>query len=395
MRNQAHRIVPYPGGMPTLAPIATVLVDEAHAQAWTIRPDVAARHPALATPRTPPTPTRPTRLRRRGFAVDAHAEGPLTDDALAGTDVLVLAPRLGPALGARRARRLAAARPTPSSTRSSASSPRGGGLLVLGECEQDKYGNRLNDLLGRFGFHLGNDTVSDYVAHHQAPALGPGRPRARVPRRAARACFYRAGVLDALPDGARVLARAAATSSAPGAPLLAVADHGAGRVVVLADSDLFGDDCLGEFDHEALLDELVHWAARHAFAHEDAPVPSDAAADPALDAPARGDRRAAPAPAARRRARARGRPRPGRRPRRPDGRGDRGARRALRAPGRPPRGRRSATCAAGRPAASGSPTSRPRSSASAPTSTASTASSTSSSSRCTSRTARATGSSRP
>ena len=208
----------------------------------------------------------------------AHAEGPLTDAALEGADVLVLAHGSDP----RWERVVPGGSPQLTDAELDAVErfvARGGGLLVLGECEQEKYGTRLNDLLGRFGFRLGNDTVSDYVAHHQAPhwVLADLEPLPRVQA----ACFYRAGVVDAQPEGARVLARAAATASAPGAALLAVAEHGEGRIVVLADSDLFGDDCLGEFDHEALLDELVHWAARHAFAHEPAAVRSDAAADPA------------------------------------------------------------------------------------------------------------------
>ena len=41
----------------------------------------------------------------------------------------------------------------------------------------------------------------------------------------------------------------------------AVAERGAGRVVVAADSDLFGDDCIGDLDHEELWANLVTWAA--------------------------------------------------------------------------------------------------------------------------------------
>ena len=78
------------------------------------------------------------------------------------------------------------------------------------------------------------------------------------------ACFYRAGRLE-LRNGARPLARASATASTPGATLLAAAEHGAGRVVVAADSDLFGDDCLAQHDHADLWLNLVHWAAGSAF----------------------------------------------------------------------------------------------------------------------------------
>jgi hypothetical protein len=59
-----------------------------------------------------------------------------------------------------------------------------------------------------------------------------------------------------------VLARTHATASVPGAPLLVAARHGAGRVVVLGDSDLFGDDCLDELDHRALWLNLCYWVAQ-------------------------------------------------------------------------------------------------------------------------------------
>jgi hypothetical protein len=42
----------------------------------------------------------------------------------------------------------------------------GGGLVVLGETEEDKYGANLNALVGRFGVSVTNATVSDYEAHH-------------------------------------------------------------------------------------------------------------------------------------------------------------------------------------------------------------------------------------
>jgi hypothetical protein len=52
-------------------------------------------------------------------------------------------------------------------------------------------------------------------------------------------------------------------------------------VVVLADSDLFGDDCIGDLDHEALWVNLAYWAAEPSFGRAEAPVESAAAADPA------------------------------------------------------------------------------------------------------------------
>src|SRR4051795_1456092 len=76
--------------MSARSPIARVLFDEAHGEAWTIRPEIARRiqpsHPedssyALAA----------EALRARDLDVTAHLTGPLDAAALARADVLVLA----------------------------------------------------------------------------------------------------------------------------------------------------------------------------------------------------------------------------------------------------------------------------------------------------------------
>jgi len=270
--------------MPQLAPIARVLVDEAHGQAWTTRREVAAQiqpsHPADSS-----LADAADALRRRGFGVHAHVAGPLTDAALRDADVLILPHASDP----RWERVVPGGQPALADAEIDAVErfvTAGGGLIVLGECEQDKYANRFNDLLARLRFHLASETVSDYERHHAAPHwiladLDAAGARDGVLSRVRAACFYRATVIDRLPAGARVLARAGLASSAPGGALVAIAEHGEGRVAVLGDSDLFGDDCLRDFDHEALLGDLVHWAARFRFAHAPAPRASAAAQDPA------------------------------------------------------------------------------------------------------------------
>jgi hypothetical protein len=144
---------------------------------------------------------------------------------------------------------------------------RGGGLIVLGETEQDKYGNNLNELLSRFGVHLENDTVQDYEHHLGAPSWirsslqdGGRGLEGDLLARVGSACLYRATTIS-VANGARVLARTSSGASTPGAPVIVASAHGAGRVAVLADSDLFGDDCLGELGHRALWLNLVYWAA--------------------------------------------------------------------------------------------------------------------------------------
>ena len=262
---------------------ARILFDEAHAEAWTIRADVAGAmqpaHPADAS-----YALAAQALGARDFAVAAHKAGPLDARALAGADVLVIAhpsepayertvpggsPRLAPEELDAIERWVAA----------------GGGLIVLGETEQDKYGNNLNELVGRFGLKIEHDTIQDYEHHRLAPSWvladlpeGGRGLEADLLARVSELCFYRATTVAG--ERARVLARTSATASTPRAPLVAATAHGAGRVVVLGDSDLFGDDCIADLDHEALLVNLAYWAAGPAFATALERPSSPALADP-------------------------------------------------------------------------------------------------------------------
>jgi len=269
-------------------PIATVLFDEAHGEAWTIRPDVA-RAMAPSHPEDSSFALAADVLRARDLAVVAHVAGALDDAALGAADVLVLA---HPSDG-RWERTVPGGTPLLSDGELDAIERfvrDGGGLIVLGEEEQDKYANNLNVLLDRFGIQIANDAVSDYEHHDGAPhwvlaelLAGHDDPARRdgvdLLARVHSACFYRAGRLE-LRNGARALARSSAAASTPRATLLATAEHGAGRVVVAADSDLFGDDCLALHDHEDLWCNLVAWAAGGAFRRPAAVRASAAFEDP-------------------------------------------------------------------------------------------------------------------
>jgi hypothetical protein len=265
-------------------PIATVLFDEAHGEAWTIRPDVA-RAIQPSHPQDSSYALAAAALRARDLSAVAHREGPLDADALRDADVLVLAHPSDPHWE----RTVPGGSPLLSDAELDAIESfvrAGGGLIVLGEEEHDKYANNLNALVERFGIRIANDALSDYAHHDRAPhwVLGELASGTRVGgvdllARVGSACFYRAGRLE-LRNGAAELARASATASTPGATLLAATEHGSGRVVVAADSDLFGDDCLAQHDHEALWCNLVHWAAGGAFSRATAPRASAARADP-------------------------------------------------------------------------------------------------------------------
>ena len=267
--------------MPVRPASARILFDEAHSQAWTVRPELA-RAIQPSHPEDSSYALAAEALRRRDFEVAVHAQGSLTGAVLESADVLVLAHPSDPAWE----------RTVPGGTPRLAAEElaaveafvhAGGGLIVLGESEQAKYGDNLNELIARFGVRIANDTVSDYARRGSAPhwiLADLVHPEGGVDllARVHGACFYRAGTLE-VEDGARVLARTSATASTPEASLAAAVEHGEGRVVVLADSDLFGDDCLGELDHEELWLNLVHWAAGAAFRR----------AAPAAAAPAKED----------------------------------------------------------------------------------------------------------
>ncbi len=257
--------------MPTHPKTARVLFDEAHSEAWTIDSE-RARDMQPAHPADSSLARAAQALAERDFAVAAHGAGDLDPAALAGADVLVLAHPSDPKWEAT----TGSGSPRLSAAEIEAIErfvDDGGGLIVLGETEQEKYGNNLNELLARFGVQVANATVQDYEHHVNAPSWvlaeldRPERPTpgADLLARVETVCFYRTGTLETR-NGARAIARTHASASIPGAPLAAVTEHGAGRVAVLADSDLFGDDCIGELDHEALWLNLVYWAAGHAFA---------------------------------------------------------------------------------------------------------------------------------
>ena len=260
---------------------ASILFDESHGEAWTIEPDRAAamrpERPADAS-----FARAAALLAADGYSPRSHHAGELGDEVLADVGVLVIAhpsdARFEHTVGGSpvfTAREIAAVERFVGA---------GGGLVVLGETEHDKYGTNLNELLASFGISIVNETVYDYESHTQVASWVRAAPSPAGPAgllsRVDETCFYRAGTLE-LSSGARAVLATSSAAAPPGRPLAAIADHGRGRVVVLSDSDLFGDDCIGEHDHEELWRNLVTWAALPHLASELAPVESPLVADPA------------------------------------------------------------------------------------------------------------------
>ncbi len=243
-----------------------MIFDEAHSEAWTIRPHVASEmqpvHPGDAS-----YARAAGLLAGHGFEVAPNTELPLAPELLEECDLLVIAHPSD----AQWERTTGVGSPQLAREELDAVERYvrgGGGLLVLGETEHDKYGNNLNALLDRFGLRLRSDTVQDYEHCDGAPtwiyaelADGGRGSGGDLLAGVGRACFYRATTIDSR-NGSRVLARTHRSASVPAAPLMVASEHGDGRVVVLADSDLFGDDCIGALDHEALWLNIANWASR-------------------------------------------------------------------------------------------------------------------------------------
>jgi hypothetical protein len=168
----------------------------------------------------------------------------------------------------------------------------GGGLVILAETEQPKYGNNFADLAARFGIAIDNTTVQDPAhAFKDVPTwvladLVRG-PKHDLTARVSQACFYRAGALHGIAASdvlaLETVARTSDSADPARAGLVMSSTLTAGRVVVTSDSDLFGDDSITDLDHRQLWLNLVTWAAggRAALTHDADAVPTWVAEDAA------------------------------------------------------------------------------------------------------------------
>ena len=249
--------------------IGRILFDESHRAAWTIRPEVAA----MMNPQNPADAgyVRAASLASNaGFVIHPHTVGLLSQDSLNGVDVVVLPHGADDAWEAT----TGIGNPALTSVELDALEAfvrNGGGLIIFGETEQPKYANSQAELARRFGIEIVNATVQDSVHCHKDVAtwvIGQAQvsPIVDVLAGSTQACFYRAGSLQAIEssvDVTDVLVRSSSEATPAHAPLIMSSHAGAGRVIVLADSDLFGDDSIAEFDHEKLWINLLTWAATH------------------------------------------------------------------------------------------------------------------------------------
>ena len=242
-----------------------ILIDQSHSQAWAIDLEQAARmNPA--NPADASYANFKELAEAAGFEVQAHTTGVISDSSLQGFDVLVLphaataewehtigfgSPLLEPS-------EIAAIHQFVAN---------GGGLLVLGENEQAKYGNNFNELIKNFGIKLTNETVQDPSQNFNDVASWPKPEFPTLLLSDFRfmvheVVLYRSGTLELAPDfSGEVFLRTSESALPAQAAVAAAARFGAGQLVVFADSDIFGDDSINNLDNSKLLLNVLGFLA--------------------------------------------------------------------------------------------------------------------------------------
>lgn len=260
--------------IPSQRKVVRMMFDEAHSESWSIDPEQAARmNPDY--PENSCYARAAADLAERDFIVSRNADHPLDAALLAEVDVLALLHPCDPRW----------------EKTTSSNSPRlsegevadvqafvrgGGSLLVITEYEHEKYGDNLNELLAPFGIEIINTTVVDRSrCLHTNPAWVLGKPSgefAALAHGVEQACFYQSGACRILPgtnncgEEASIAWRASGQANPPDAGLIAAVRCGEGRMVVVADSLLFGEEFFGELDHRALWRNVCYWLSEPAFA---------------------------------------------------------------------------------------------------------------------------------
>ncbi len=241
------------------------LADEFHSESWSLSAQRAAEF-AGEDPQSSSYSRAAEALEERDFSAARNRDMPLSAKLLAGADVLALLHPCDP-----RWERTTSDGPPALAPEEIAAVlawvRAGGGLLVVTEYEHDKYGDNLNELLAPAGLRIENTRVFDRTAcvpgnpewFLASPA--PGSPLGHL---ASRACFYRAGSCS-VSGGAQAAWHASPQAHPANACVIACAEFGAGRIVVVTDSLLFGDEHIGEHDHLQLWLNITHWLAAPAF----------------------------------------------------------------------------------------------------------------------------------
>jgi len=246
--------------------LARVTFDESHRPAWSTRPEIAEQINA-GNPLDAGYVAAAKALKADGFDVAVHTDGSI-ESSLSTSKVFVALHSSKDEFES--TTRVGSPNYSPEEIDALVTFvENGGGLIVFAETEQLKYGNSAGEIAERFGIKVLNVTAQDPQSNFKDVAtwvLGDLLPATshNLVAGVGQACFYRAGALEISPavqDRSYVIARTSASATPAAAPLLVVQTHGRGRVVVVADSDLFGDDSINDLDHMTLWRNLVTWVA--------------------------------------------------------------------------------------------------------------------------------------
>ena len=252
-----------------------VLFDESHSESWSISAE-RAREMEPERPANSSYAQAAAALAACDFIVSRNIGEPLSAERLEDIDVLVLPHPCDPRW------ERTTAQGSPALTEAEIAAVQafvqsGGGLLVITEYEHAKYGDNLNELLAPTGLKIENGTAFDRSAClHDNPEWLFAQPVADSPlaHQVGQACFYRAGWCMSA-DPSALAWKTSHLANPPNAGLVATAQLGSGRVVVVTDSMLFGDERLGEFDHLPLWLNLHYWLATPAAQLSRVPAPED------------------------------------------------------------------------------------------------------------------------
>lgn len=250
--------------------LVRALFDETHSESWSISRERANQiNPDF--PEQSSYQKAADLLSSREFVLERNTEKELSSDLLKNCDVLALFHPCDP----RWEKTVSNGTPQLNGGEIKAIQDfvnEGGGLLVITEYEHEKYGDNLNELLKPFGLEIENTTVLDKQhCHHTNPAwvLAEASDQSLVEPLGFQikdVCFYQAGSCKATGGKAQVIWRSSEKSSPPKSGLMAVAEFGKGRVVLLTDSLLFGDEHIEELSHQQLWLNVNYWLGKPAFA---------------------------------------------------------------------------------------------------------------------------------
>jgi hypothetical protein len=245
--------------------LSRILIDQSHSQAWTI--DLS-----LAQQMNPANPADASYAKFQELAQDAwhevlpHKIGKITHLVLEDVDVLVL-PHCANSDWEKTVGYGSPVYENDEIQTIQEFVAAGGGLLVLGENEQAKYGNNFNELIGKYGIKLTNETAQDSTRNFQNVASWPMPEFPTLLLSDFRfmvhdVVLYRSGTLELANDFAgEVFLRTSESALPAQSPVAAAVQNGEGKVVVIADSDIFGDDSIDDLDNAKLLLNILGFLA--------------------------------------------------------------------------------------------------------------------------------------